>query len=99
MTGAMQLAQQDLMQLIPDTGQLPIPEPSPTGHARAAAHLCGQHPPGDAALQDKHDPGQSGPVADPRPPTFCGPRRGWQQRFDHGPKAVRDKRGRHKPLI
>lgn len=41
MTGAMQLAQQDLMQLIPDTSRLPIPEPSPRGHARAAANSAG----------------------------------------------------------
>ena len=47
--------QQVLVELLPDLRLVPIPQPAPAGHARAAAHLPGQHLPGDAAPENEED--------------------------------------------
>src|SRR3954453_15215126 len=49
-TGPAQAVEQDAMQLFPDTGRLPVAQPSLTRHARPAAHLLREHLPRDAAL-------------------------------------------------
>ena len=46
------------MDALPDTGLLPIAQPSPAGHAAAAAHLLRQVLPRHAGLQDEKNPGQ-----------------------------------------
>jgi hypothetical protein len=48
---------------------VPLLEPTPAGHARSASHLLGQHLPGDTALEDKQDAGESCPVIDAWPAT------------------------------
>ena len=53
------------MQLLPDAGLLPLAQPAPAGHPRAAAHLLRQVLPGDPRLQHEQDPGQHLPVLDP----------------------------------
>ena len=53
-----EVGQQDLVDLIPDAGRLPVAQAVPTGHAAAAAHLLRQILPGQAGLEDKDDPGQ-----------------------------------------
>jgi hypothetical protein len=78
-------------QLLPDTAALPIPQATPAGDARAAAHLLGEHLPGDAASQDEDDAGQAGAVIDGRPAAAAGsglvPR---EEGFDNFPKFIGD---------
>src|SRR6056297_263041 len=62
--GALHLGQQHLVQPPPDTGPIPVAEPSPAGHAAAAAHLAGQVLPVDAGLQDEEDAGEALAVVD-----------------------------------
>src|SRR5690606_7085893 len=59
LVGPMQVREEQSMHLRPDARSLPVPEPAPAGHARATAHLLGQHLPGNAAAQDKEDAGQT----------------------------------------
>jgi hypothetical protein len=76
------------MQPFPHTCLLPLLEPTPAAHPRAAAHLLGQHLPGYATLEHEDDAGEGGPVVDARP-TALG--LGWlfgQQRLDRFPKFV-----------
>jgi hypothetical protein len=46
------------MQPLPHARLVPFLQTSPTSHARAAAHLLGEHLPGYAALQDEQDAGE-----------------------------------------
>ena len=80
------------MEPAPDAALLPGPQPAPTGHPRAAAHLLREVFPGDASLEDIDDPGQTGPVADPRAPAPPprSSRRAREQGFDDCPEFVRD---------
>jgi hypothetical protein len=52
------------------TSGLPVAQPSPARHARAATHLLRQHFPRQTALQNKQNAGQCGPVRDWRPAAF-----------------------------
>ncbi len=72
--GRLQPRQQCLVEPLPDAGLVPVPQPAPAGHARAAAHLFGQHLPGDAAPQNEQDARKSLPVRHPKEPP--GPARG-----------------------
>src|SRR5215216_4432629 len=76
------------MQPFPHARLLPLLEAPPAAHARAAAHLLGQHLPGYAALQDEDDGGEGCAVVDARS-TALGL---WgllgQQRLDHFPQFV-----------
>src|SRR5512135_2701429 len=38
---ATEAVEQGVQELLPDAAPLPVPEPSPAGHTRAAAHLLG----------------------------------------------------------
>jgi hypothetical protein len=79
-------------QLLPDAPALPGSQAAPAGHARAAAHLLRQHLPGDAALQDEDDAGQTGAVVHRRPAALAGPgpmaREEW---WDDLPELIRHK--------
>jgi hypothetical protein len=57
------------MQACPHIGRLPVAQPSPAPHARAA-DLGRQHLPQDARAQDKEEGGQGSTVIDPRLTTF-----------------------------
>src|SRR5436190_4264773 len=56
------------MQLLPDTRLLPLAQPPPASHPRAAAHLLRQILPRDPRLQHEQDPRQHLPIVDPPPP-------------------------------
>src|SRR5438128_4193088 len=75
---------------------LPVPQPPPARHARAAAHLLREHLPGDATLEDEDDAGQAGPVIDGWPAALTGPGAvARQQRLDDLPQLIRHKRASH----
>src|SRR5262249_49706814 len=63
---ATQAVQQGVQQLPPDATALPGPQAAPAGDPGAAAHLQGQHLPGDATAEDENDAGQTGAVIDGR---------------------------------
>jgi len=69
---------------------LPLAQPTPTGHARAAAHLLGQLFPGDAGFEHEDDPRKHGAVVEPFAPRMpkmaLGP---GDFGFDDGPSFVR----------
>jgi hypothetical protein len=76
------------MQPLPYTRFVPIVEPTPTRHARAASHLLRQHLPGDAALENKQDAGEGSAVVDTGSAAVG---LGWlfgQQRLDHFPQFI-----------
>ena len=58
LVSGVQLGQEDLVELLPDPGGLPVAKPSPAGHAAAAAHLQRQVLPRDASLEDEEDAGR-----------------------------------------
>jgi hypothetical protein len=85
-----------VQELLPDAAALPVPQPSPAGDARAAAHLLREHLPGDAAAQDEDNPGQAGPVLDWGPAPLAGP--GLvprEERRDSLPEFIRHQRLSH----
>jgi len=88
--------EQGMQELLPDAPALPVPEAAPTGDARAAAHLLGEHLPGDTAAEDKDDARQASAVVHGRPAALAGPglvpRR---ERRDGLPEFVGDQRFGH----
>lgn len=85
-----QLRQQQPVQLGPDPGLGPLPQPAPGGDAGTAHGLGGDVTPGDTRPQHVHDAGESGAVGDTRPPpaprtTFGG---GRQQRRNPLPQFI-----------
>jgi len=90
LVGGVQLGQEDLAELLPDPGGLPVAEPSPAGHAAAAAHLQRQELPRDAGLEDEEDAGQrlaivEGLATRESEPPWLGRR---QQRLDPFPEFI-----------
>lgn len=93
----LQPIQQHPMQLCPHACRLPVAQAPPTGHARPAAHLHGQTPPGRAGRQHEQDAGQGGPVRHARTTALGARRIKRQQRQDRRPQLIRDKRLAHAP--
>src|SRR4051812_40540759 len=58
LVGTTELGQEDLLDLAPDPGGLPVAQPVPAGHAATAAHLLGKFFPGEAGLEDEDDAGK-----------------------------------------
>jgi hypothetical protein len=56
LTGGVELGQQLVVQLLPDTGLLPRPKPPPAGDPRAVAELLGKVAPRDPGVQHVQDP-------------------------------------------
>src|SRR5262249_35020361 len=84
-----QMIQEDVMDVTPDTRKIPIPQPAPTSHATATAHLLREILPGDARFQNKNDARQRFAIIQRWPPTF-GPRRMFGKSWlDDLPKTVR----------
>src|SRR3954447_17058287 len=81
----------------PAAALLPVPEPSPAGHAGAAAHLLREHLPGDAALQHEQDAGQSGAVLDRRAAALRTWRARREERSEQGPEGVGNQGCSHAP--
>src|SRR5918912_2076708 len=86
--GGVEAAQQLTVQALPHPSGLPVPEPPPSGHARAA-DLLGHHAPRHTGDQHEHDRRERRPIADPRTP---GPLRRTlrQQPLEHLPEPVVD---------
>ncbi len=76
------------MQAPPHPGLVPLFQASPAGHAATAAHLLGQHLPGDARPEHEQDAGEGGPIVDARPAALGLGRFPGQERLDHFPKFV-----------
>ena len=90
LVSGVQLGQEDLVELLPDPGGLPVAKPSPAGHAAAAAHLQRQVLPRDASLEDEEDAGQrlaivEGLATGESEPPWLGWR---QQRLDPFPEFI-----------
>lgn len=87
-----QLGQQQLVQALPDSGRVPVPQPSPAGHPRAEAQLLGQKLPADPGVQHEQDPAQRLATIQSlttwtqritvRPRTYCGAL-GWALIYSH----------------
>ena len=60
--GVSQTLQEHLVQGGPHPGLVPVAQPPPARHARAAAHLRGQQLPGCAGTQHKNNAGQHSPI-------------------------------------
>ena len=85
-----QALQQHPVQGRPDARRLPVAQPAPARHPRAAARLGRQHLPRDAAPQHGDDAGQRRPVRDRRPAALRLRARGRQQRRDRRPEIIRN---------
>ncbi|GAA0965541.1 hypothetical protein GCM10009550_65990 [Actinocorallia libanotica] len=90
-----QLHQQGLVQGVPHAGLVPVPQPAPTGHARAEPQLTGQELPADPGVQHEQDPAQDFAVVQPVTARMVSaPLDLRQQRLDPLPQPVgNDPRG------
>jgi hypothetical protein len=66
-SAATEFGEQRLVEPLPDAGALPPDQAAPTRTARPAAHLVGQHLPGNAGPEDEQDAGQNRAVGNRRP--------------------------------
>jgi hypothetical protein len=90
-----QAVEEQSVQLVPHSRLLPIAQPSPAGHATAAAPLLGQVLPLEARLQDEEDPRERLPIRPRRASALgLGPLRR-PQRLDDLPQFIRYPRLRH----
>jgi hypothetical protein len=64
---------------------LPVPQTSPAGHPRSAAHLLREVFPQNAGLEDDEDPPERRPVGDARSSTLGAGRRLGDEQFDLPP--------------
>ena len=78
-------------------GPLPADQAAPAGAARPAAHLAGQHLPGDAGSQDEENAGQNRAVGNRRAAVSVAPPRAplRDQRFEPRPDRIIDEGMRH----
>jgi hypothetical protein len=56
--GTTQLGQQHVVDLVPNSGRLPVAPSPPARHSATTSHLLGQVFPGNAGFEDEDDPGQ-----------------------------------------
>jgi hypothetical protein len=87
--------QQCEMDQIPNSVLLPVSQPSPAGHARAATQCFRQHPAGNAITKHENNAREASPVCQARSPTLRLGRRNWQKRFDQIPQRIRNERASH----
>jgi hypothetical protein len=79
------------MQAPPDACSLPITQAPPACHATATAQHLRQLLPGNATVQDKHDPRQRGAVGDATWSPTLGLGRFWREKWgDDLPQRVAD---------
>lgn len=89
--GRSQTIQQNLMELVPDPGLLPITKPTPAGHSTPTAHLLRQVLPRNPGPQDEQDPRQRATIGKRWAPSSARPRRnGREQRFNDLTQLVRN---------
>jgi hypothetical protein len=90
LVGVSEVGQQDLVNLIPDAGGLPVAQAIPTGHAAPAAHLLRQVFPRDAGLEDEDDPGEDVAIVQEGSSALGLGGMGWDQGLNQFPKFVRE---------
>jgi len=83
------------MQPSPHAGLLPVPQPPPAAHARAALHLDRQPLPRDARAQNEQDASQSSSVLQGRTTALWTRLRGRKKRGDLLPEIVGEDRFGH----
>jgi hypothetical protein len=86
--GFAQAVEQCSVKPLPHPGFVPLLQAPPAGHAAAAAHLLGEHLPGDARLEHEQNTRKSGAIVHARAPTFGFRRLLRQEWFDYDPKFV-----------
>ncbi len=86
--GTLQLSQQQLVQLLPDTDPVPLLQPAPAGHPGPEPQLLRQELPLDPGVPHEQDPTQHLPIRDPLPTRIPQVPRRWlgQQRLDALPQ-------------
>ena len=67
LAGGVQLSEQDLVELIPDTRGGPVTQPPPAGHPRAIAKLLWEPIPADPGRENEQDAIQAGPIVERQP--------------------------------
>jgi hypothetical protein len=77
-----------LMKPLPHPDVVPLLEAPPAGHPRAAAHLPGEHLPGNSRLEHEQNARKSCAIAHARAPALGFRRLLRQEWFDYGPKFV-----------
>jgi hypothetical protein len=82
-----------------DPDRLPIAQPSPAGHAGAAAHGLGQARPGDAGAEHEDDALERLAVVERRPASLQAWRSLGKQRRDQRPERVGNERFGHPPRL
>lgn len=87
--GVLEMFQQGLVEGLPDTGLMPVAEPSPASDAGTATHLLGQHLPGDPGFQDEQDSRQGGTIGYSWPAAIRFGRFRRQERLDDFPELIR----------
>jgi len=95
---SIQALQQRPMQSGPDPGRVPPGQPAPARLA-AAAQLGRHLAPLDAGAQHEQDPGERRTVRRSRPPALRLRPLGRQQRLDHQPQVVRNKKHHATPTL
>jgi len=88
-----------LPHLLPDAGLMPIVQPSPTGHAAAAAHLHRKIFPWRAGLEDEEDADEAVAIRDARPTAFGRGLLLGKERLDEFPQFVRNERLGHDRVL
>ena len=85
------------VQIAQHARRMPVPQPTPAGHARTAEALARQHRPRNARAQHEHDALERPSVVAARTPALRLRRLRGQQRRDRRPQLVAHKRSGHGP--
>ena len=87
------------MNVVPDTGFLPIAKTTPARHATATSHFLREHLPRDARAQHKDDSRECRPVVNRWSATFGFPFFWRQERLDDRPQFISQKMFRHASIV
>lgn len=83
------------MEAVPDASVLPLAQPTPAGHAAAAAEVLRQILPRESSLEHEEDAGEGRAIGDAGTTPFGFGKFRWQQRCDDFPERVADQRFSH----
>ena len=92
---ARQPIQQREVDQLPDARLLPVTQPPPASHARAAAQFLWQHLPRYSAAEHEENSRQTSAVWQTRSATLGSTQGGWQQRLNQIPQSVGKRRSTH----
>jgi hypothetical protein len=73
------------MEHVPNTSVVPIPQPSPTGHAAPTAHFARQELPLDASFKHEQNASEGRTIRHTWPSTFGFGWLRWEERGNNGP--------------